>query len=332
MSRHPSFAAACADIFRFEYVLAALPGMTITFFLCARSPRDLFAVSVLEGLLIIALLMFAALGINAVIDREIDAKYASEKKRIPRALERLGVRRALLLIAGQTALACALSFHLAWHFQSWFPIVWFAIETLFVFGYSVPPLQFKLRGVVPHGLSLLLASGIMPFALSAYTYLGRVPSSLFVFIAGFALVQYGFEFSNQALDYLEDKAEGLQTPAVRLGLIGSMKASLTIPLIGIGVAFAGLYLVIRDRLHEGMLASSSTMVSIWLVAAAIMLLGYFAPLRNTWRMYQLCRHEPPEICVPKLPALCRYASWQASSVAGVAGGCAVFFIAAYYAG
>lgn len=326
----PSLLAAIAQVFRFEYVYSTLPGMTITFFLCAEQPKDFLAVPVIEGLTIIALVMFGGLGINAIIDREIDSKYDNVlKRRIPLALDVLGVRATWWIIAGMTLLALVLGAHLSSQFESWFPFLLVVAEVLLGYGYSVPPLHFKVRGVFAHGASLVLASGFMPMVLSVYTYLGRVSASLLLFIAGFALVHYGFEFSNQALDYLEDRKEGVQTPAVRLGVLGSLKASLLVPLVGMVIAFAGLYWLLLERWQASGAVPGMSLPLAWGLAIMPMLVGYALPLRKAWQMYSLCRREPPESSVPKLPALCRYASWQASAVAGVAAATAVFFFATH---
>jgi 4-hydroxybenzoate polyprenyltransferase len=329
--KRPSLPAAVAQVFRFEYVYSTLPGMTITFFLCAESPSEFFALPVIEGLLIIALVMFGGLGINAIIDREIDSKYENElKRRIPLALDVLGVRATWAVIVLMTLLALALGAHLSFHFQSWLPFLLVLADVFLGYGYSVPPLHFKVRGVFAHGTSLVLASGFIPFVLSAYTYLGSVSPSLLLFIAGFALVHYGFEFSNQALDYLEDRKEGIQTPAVRLGVLSSLKASLAVPLVGMLIAFVGLYCLLLERFQAaGTRPFASSMPLMWGLAIVPMLIGYALPLRKVWEMYLLCRREPPESSVPKLPALCSYARWQASAVAGVAAATAVFFFATH---
>jgi 4-hydroxybenzoate polyprenyltransferase len=324
---------AILQIFRFEYIYATLPGMTITFFLCARSPWNFLSTRVVEGLAIIALMIFAGLGINSVIDRHIDCKYATFKNRIPEAIEFVGRRETWAIIFVQTAIAALLAVHIALGSgtRSSFVLFLFAAEAFFSYGYSIPPLQFKLRGLLWHGVSLMLFTVIIPFVLSAYTYLGNIPISLLTFIVGFALVQYGFEFSNQALDYLEDRREELRTPAVRLGVVGSIRASLVVPLVGMVICFGGLYWQIVERwrtIHQGHLLWSMHLT--WAVAVSVMLVGYFVPMRNIWRMYILCRVESPEQCVPKLPPLCHYAFWQASSVSGTAAAAAIFFVASNY--
>ena len=163
---------AFAQIFRLEYLPAAAPGLFITFFLCAKSPGRLVSVPVIEGLLVVMFMVFAGLGINAIADREIDRKYATFKSRIPDAIGLLGLRAAWTVVAIQILLAGAMTIHISIHLGHWLPLALLAGEAFFGYGYSLWPLRFKVRGVFWHGLSLLLATGLIPFVLTAYIYLG----------------------------------------------------------------------------------------------------------------------------------------------------------------
>lgn len=333
ITRNQSKLTAILQIFRFEYIYATLPGITITFFLCARSPSDFLSIPVIEGLGIVALMIFAGLGINSVADRHIDRKYARLKNRIPDAIALVGLRQTWAIIFIQIIIAILLAIHIVLESKvgSPFVLILVAAEAFFGYGYSIPPLHFKVRGLLWHGISLVLSTGVIPFVLSAHTYLGKIPLSLLTFIFGFALVQYGLEFSNQALDYFEDRQEDLQTPAVRLGVVDSIKASLVVPLIGMFIAFVGLYWLIAERWQASHISHfSSSMHLTWAACVSAMLIGYFLPMRNTWRMYVLCRAERPEQCMPKLLLLCNYSQWQASSVSGTAVAAAIFFMASNY--
>ncbi len=316
---------ALARVFRMEYVFATLPGLTITYFLCARGLEGVPWRAVLEGSAIIGLAVFGCLGLNAVTDRRIDQAYQTGKRRIAEAVERVGVRPVRTIIVGLNLVAIGLAFDLGWQRGSWWPVGLTAAMIFFACGYSLPPLQFKLRGVLAHAIALALGTCVLPFFLSAYCYLERVPASLAVFIAGFSTAQYGFEYVNQLLDYLEDRAAGQKTPAVRLGVMGTLRAGLSVPLAGAAIAFAGLWWMFVERAVEASSAPSTGGITMaWLVACMPMVIGYWLPLSRTVRMYHLCRGQLAEACVPRLPALCNYAAWQASSVAGVALSAAVF--------
>jgi 4-hydroxybenzoate polyprenyltransferase len=320
-----------ARIFRFEYLAATFPGLSITLFLCGRSPDELLRRAPLEGLVVVALIIFSCLGINAIVDREIDAQYLTEKSRIAIAVGAVGAGRIWTIIAVMNVVALVLTIDLCIQFQSWIPLLLTLSQALFAYGYSVPPLKFKLRGVLVHAISLALAVCGLPFILSAYTYLGGVPATLAFFIFGFSMAQYGFEFANQALDYQQDMAAGLKTPAVRLGVERSLQASLAVPLAGMAIMSTALMLLYLQRSQEiSSPPSIWKVVMAWGISVLVLVAGNCLPLGRTWQMLQLCRWEVPRECVPKFPAFCNYARWQASSVAGVATATAVFFVVTNY--
>ncbi|MCY2931226.1 MAG: hypothetical protein NTV86_17410, partial [Planctomycetota bacterium] len=145
---------AFAQVFRCEYLPAEAPGLCISFFLCARGLGDALALPVLEGLLAILMVVFAGLGINAIVDRNIDRKYATFKNQIPDAVEALGLRRTWAIIGVQLAAACALGVHISLQRGSWVATALLTGQIFFGVGYSLPPLQFKLRGALWHAFSL----------------------------------------------------------------------------------------------------------------------------------------------------------------------------------
>jgi 4-hydroxybenzoate polyprenyltransferase len=322
---------ALARIFRFEYLAATFPGMTITLWLCAKSPKELLGRAPLEGLAVVALVIFACLGINAIVDREIDGQYLTEKNQIASAVGAVGLARIWTIIAVMNVVALALTVDLCIQFQSWMPFALASAQALFAYGYSVPPLKFKLRGVLAHAISLALGVVALPFILSAYSYLGGVPAILAVFIVGFSVAQYGFEFANQALDYHEDKAAGLSTPAVRLGVARSLRASVAVPLVGVAIMSAAFAVMYVERSQESVSLRPAWEVLIaWGLSVLVLVAGYCLPLARAWQMLQLCQRETAEECVPKFPAFCNYSRWQASSVAGVAAATAAFFVVTNY--
>lgn len=320
-----------ARIFRLEYLRASFPGLAMPFFLCARSPEDILHRAPLEGLLVIAMVIFSCLGINAIVDREIDEHYVTEKSRIASAVSIAGLTRTWTVIAVMNAIAAVLTVDLCIHFHSLVPAALVVTQAFFAYGYSLPPFKFKLRGVVAHAISLSLAVCFIPFLLAGYVFLGTLPATLVWFMLGFSVVQYGYEYANQALDYLEDSAAGLQTPAVRLGIPRAMTASLVVPLVGVAILCAAFVAMYFERSQQSdptrsavevLLASSISMI--------ILAVGVYLPITRTWQMLQLSRRQPPKECVPQFPDLCHYSHWQASSVAGICASAAAFFITTNY--
>ena len=323
--------AALARIFRFEYLRATFPGITIPFFVFAQSVDDILHRAPVEGIVVAALMIFSCLGINAIVDREIDGQYATGKNRIAGAVAVVGQARIWAVIAAMNAIALVLTIDLCLHFQSWTPIALVLAEAVFAYGYSLPPLKFKLRGVLAHAISLSLAVCFIPFILCGYAFLGSIPAVLAAFMLGFSVLQYGYEFANQALDYLEDSKAGLRTPAVRLGVVTSLKASLVVPLVGVAILVAALLAMYVERSgqHDPARPAQHVLLA-WGVSVLALAAGVYLPITRTWHMLRLSRDRSPEACVPTFPAICHYARWQASSVAGVAAAAAVFFVVTNY--
>lgn len=327
----PSVLWALARIFRFEYLRASFPGLAMPFFLCARSPEEILHRAPIEGLLVIALVIFSCLGINAIVDREIDEQYVTEKSQIASAVGVAGLSRVWTIIAVMNVIAVVLTIDLCLHFQSLVPLALVVTQAFFAYGYSLPPFKFKLRGVIAHAISLSLAVCFIPFLLAGYVFLGSLPATLVVFMLGFSVVQYGYEYANQALDYLEDSAAGLQTPAVRLGIARSMTASFVVPLVGMAILFATFVVMYFERSQQSDPARSAVVVLLASsVSMIILIIGIYLPISRTWRMLQLSRKQTPEECVPKFPELCHYSHWQASSVAGICAASAAFFVITNY--
>ncbi len=327
MTNQSTTLGALATVFRFEYICATLPGLTITFFLCAKSPGEFVSRPVLEGLAIVALVVFSCLGINSIADFKIDQQYKTAKNRIPVAIGKLGLSRIRTIIVLLNLIALALTVDLCREFKSLIPLWLILADAFFAYGYSLPGMQFKLRGVISHAVSLAMGTCVIPFVLSMYTYLGTVPASLGLFIVGFAVVQYGFEFANQSLDYLQDRDAGLKTPAVRLGVVGALRAGIIVPVSGILIVFSALLLMYVEAAREIVPPKPDWIVLIaWLSTLFPLIAGYRLPIHRTWKMLRLCRDQPPESCVPLLPGLCHYWAWQASSVTGVALSAAAYWI------
>jgi len=318
---------AFAQVFRCEYLPAEAPGLLIPFFLCARRPGDLLALPVLESLAAVLLVVLAGLGINAVADRHIDRKYATFKNKIPDAVDALGLRRTWVIIVAQLVVACGLGVHVSLQRGHWIAAFLVGAQSFFAVAYSLPPLHLKVRGPLWHALGLTLPCTVLPFLLTIYAFVDAFPPPLLLFIVGFSLVQYAWEFGNQAIDYLEDRAEGVLTPPVRMGLARSLRLALVLAALGLVAESAAFYwLMARDGLALSPLGWAGR-PALWASTVLILLAGCLLPLSGLWRMHRLSLAAAPEVAVPAMRPLCRFARWQAVSIVGVACAAGVYFLA-----
>src|SRR5690606_20381395 len=174
----------------------------------------------------------------------------------------------------------ALAAHVAVQIESGAAWMMFVGAVVLGYGYSLPPLQLKLRGLLPHGASLAYSTMFVPLAFSAYSYLGRLPTAMIPFILGFCLVQYSMELPNQVLDIVEDERAGMATPAVRLGIRPALAIAWGMLAFGMGTVVVGLAALLCARATSAPSAPSWFVVVATAAATAIPVgLGCRPPLR-----------------------------------------------------
>jgi 1,4-dihydroxy-2-naphthoate octaprenyltransferase len=104
-------------------------------------------------------------------------------------------------------------------------------------AYSAPPLRIKSRSwLAPVTLILVLA--VFPVLFAYYTFASSVSVNFILSLSGLALTVYGVIIPTEIRDFFGDRAMGIETMTVRLGLV---KASfLSIVLLGVGAVLTGM--------------------------------------------------------------------------------------------
>jgi 1,4-dihydroxy-2-naphthoate octaprenyltransferase len=186
-----------------EFLVAEIPILGLPLLLTGRSLSW-------EYVVLFFLLFHFGDMINCLCDRDLDAV---EKPQLSRAVYGLGVRNVCWQIALTTAAALGLAIHL-----SQLPLV--AIGLVLGAAYSVPPLRLKGRG--PWQIAclwtilfvgpMLLVGGPSVLALSAC----------------YGALQMGVILVNTAEDYPEDRAAGIRTSIVALGLHRGIRLARTL--------------------------------------------------------------------------------------------------------
>ncbi len=297
---------AYAIVSRLEYMPAAAL-LALLAFLLLPSPPALDALT-LEAVLAFFLLYTSGFAVNALADREVDRTYGGAKSRIPQAIERLGNGAVVTTAATSVLTALLLSFHLAILRNQPLLLVLPVFGILFGIGYSVRPLQFKIRGV-GHALALSLSAFFLPLAFLVLAAGGSITPTLALVLLGFTIAQYGLEFGNQAKDAVQDRLAALRTPAVRWSV--PTVAALGIALLAIGVSMlsGGLSLL---AMEQGRLAAfNPRLVTPWLAlpVAVLLLLAYVQPIRVLAKIRSASRQGLP---IPDA----RHHAWQAGGALG----------------
>jgi alpha-ketoglutarate-dependent taurine dioxygenase/4-hydroxybenzoate polyprenyltransferase len=212
---------------RKEFFVAELPIFLIPLFLSVQSWGDFLQPALWVGLAALVLLFNIGDMINCLSDYELDAIY---KSHLSNAVYELGKRNVKWQIAisafialGLTVLASALSDQL-------YLIPVTLIGLLIGLQYSAKPFKFKSRGL----WQLLCLWGIIFSGPMAYTAVvaGGSPSALLLCIfSTFGFHQMGIIMLNTAEDFTEDKAAGLRTIIVFLGLHNAMKFAIGLVLL-----------------------------------------------------------------------------------------------------
>jgi 4-hydroxybenzoate polyprenyltransferase len=303
---------------RVEYLMAEIPGLLTILFIGATSLQRLVAPTVIECLAVFILLYFMGFMINAYTDQEIDKNYTIFKNRIPEAVSLIGQSRVRAIIALQIALAFVITAHISYVMGSWVPLALVAAGTFFGVGYSIPPLQFKVRGWM-HAVSLTLSAFLIPATFIYFIITeGRVAMAPLIIILGFSILHYGIAFANQAIDFLEDRAGGVMSPPVRWGLTFSLKVALATIAAGMVIEFAGVYLLVAVGSGLPALLAGWSPIQLYALMVPIIVVGYYIPVSGLWRMYRASTSRPVEDAIRYMKQICHYNQWQASGIMGLA--------------
>jgi 4-hydroxybenzoate polyprenyltransferase len=227
----------------------------------------------------------SALGaqLNTLSDHELDSK-EPRKQYLVRALDALGegkLKRILILeflvslpfLVGLISLQPKLVLVLLWVFGHFLAYV-----------YSVAPIRLKSRSWLAM-LSLLLVLSILPVSFVYLTFTSDVMPLFLLFLVGEAMHVYAVIVPTETRDYWIDKANGVETMTVWLGLV---KASiLAIVLLSAGGILMGTAFALAIFTQFPALAISLLV----LLVADIIILRNYRRLYGLSRQYSLTRED-----------------------------------------
>ena len=230
-----------AKVSRPEFLPANM-GSLILGFAWAFSPGSLSAKTFVLALLCFGTITFAsALGaqLNSMADRALD-RTEPNKSRLVKNMDSLGmpVLRRAMWVELAIGLALLLLFSML-RPQPLLIALW-VFGVLLAWAYSCPPLRLKSRAWLAM-LALFLVLSVVPL-LFVYGTFSSTFSGLFAFfLTGHTLTIYGLIIPTEIRDYLSDKAAGVRTMAVALGL---PRASLFgMALLGAGLLISSVALL-----------------------------------------------------------------------------------------
>ncbi|MGS4344467.1 TauD/TfdA family dioxygenase [Myroides odoratus] len=212
------FISNCLTIRRKEFFVAELPIFLIPLLISIQSWNDFLSPTLYLGLAAIILLFNIGDMINCYADYKLDAIY---KSHLSNAVYELGKKNVKAQIILSAILALILTCFIAVDTNQFYLIPLTVVGVFIGLQYSIPPFKFKSQGLLQLlCLWLIIFVGPMLYtAIITHGFPDLVSLGLFCF---YGLHQMGIIMLNTAEDYTEDKASGLNTIIIRLGLHRSL--------------------------------------------------------------------------------------------------------------
>jgi len=203
---------------RAEFILPNLGSLILGLAWGANRTLSLASLVTLLILSFMIINLSSAIGaqVNTYSDYELDTK-DERKKQLVQAVDSFGknhIKQAIVI-----ELICALVLVSVFAYELGKPLLF----VLWVIGislgcaYSAPPLRLKARSwLAPASLFLVLA--IFPVLFAYYSFTSVIEPLFIASLAGLTLTIYGVIVPTETRDYFGDKAMGIETLTVHLGL------------------------------------------------------------------------------------------------------------------
>jgi 1,4-dihydroxy-2-naphthoate octaprenyltransferase len=228
---------------RVEYRIAELPIFLIPMLLVIDGASAFTSPVFWEGLCVFFFLFAFGDLLNCLADRDLDAIY---KPHLTEAVDGLGVRGVITQAVVSALAALALTVHLALVLDRWLLVPAVVLGLFIAYAYSVGPFRLKGRGLGQLAFYWLgLFTGPMIFSALLFTSWPSLP--VLAVAVAFGMVQTGVILINTAEDYPEDRAGGVRTAIVALGLRRGIDLALVLTLIGGVALLLALALICLER-------------------------------------------------------------------------------------
>jgi len=235
--------------------------------------------ALLSALVLAVLTFVSAIGaqLNTLSDHELDSR-EPRKRYLVEALEALGRGRLKRIMLVEFVLS--LPFFILLFFvqpKAMLVLLW-VLGHFVAYVYSVSPLRLKCRSWLAM-LSLLLVLSILPVSFVYYTFADALKPLFLLFLVGEAMNVYAVIVPTETRDYWIDKANGVNTMTVRLGLVKASLLAMVLLIAG-GTLMAGAFGIAVHDLFPLLFVPLIAIV----VADVII-------LRNYWKLYRLSRQH-----------------------------------------
>ncbi|MGD0495492.1 MAG: UbiA family prenyltransferase [Candidatus Bathyarchaeia archaeon] len=202
-----------------------------------------------SGLVVMIVLSFAIINLSSAIgaqantlsDRELDSK-DERKKQLVEAMNFFGADRLKKALIIEFALTLILVFLFMLILQKPVLLLLWIVGICLGCAYSLPPIRLKSRNWLAP-ISLILVLAFFPVLFAYYTFTTEMNPFFLMSLTGLALTVYGVIVPTEIRDYFGDKAMGIETLTVHVGLV---KASLiAMALLTAGAALTALAFLLQ---------------------------------------------------------------------------------------
>ncbi|MDH5460157.1 MAG: UbiA family prenyltransferase, partial [Candidatus Bathyarchaeota archaeon] len=203
----------------------------------------------ISELVVLIVLSFAIINLSSAIgaqantlsDRELDSK-DERKKQLVEAMNSFGAGRLKKVLIVEFALILILVVLFTLIQQK--PILLFLWIGGICLGcaYSLPPIRLKSRSWLAP-ISLILVLAFFPVLFAYYTFTAEMNPFFLMSLTGLALTVYGVIIPTEIRDYFGDKAMGIETLTVHLGLIKA--STIAMALLTTGAALTAIAFLLQ---------------------------------------------------------------------------------------
>jgi 4-hydroxybenzoate polyprenyltransferase len=265
-------------ISRAEFILPNLGSLIMGLAWGATTSTSISELTVLIILSFAIINLSSAIGAqaNTLSDRELDSK-DERKKQLVEASNSFGVNRLKKTIVIEFALTLILVVVFMLVQQKPILLVLWIIGISVGCTYSLPPTRLKSRKWLAP-VSLILALAVFPVLFAYYTFTTEMNPFFLISLMGLSLTVYGVIIPTEIRDYFGDKAMGIQTFTVQIGLVKASILAMTLLTVGATLTLSAFLLQFIYAQHQ--------FLAILLVAIPIA--GFFV-LREFRKLYSLSK-------------------------------------------
>jgi 1,4-dihydroxy-2-naphthoate octaprenyltransferase len=167
---------------------------------------------------------------NTLSDRELDSR-DERKKQLVEATNSFGVNRLRKVLIVEFACAFVLVFLFMLFEQKPILLMLWIVGIGLGCEYSLPPLRLKARSWLAP-VSLILVLAFFPVLFAYYSFTAELNPFFLISLTGLALTVYGVIIPTEIRDYFGDKAMGIETFTVHVGLVKASLAATALLTVG----------------------------------------------------------------------------------------------------